>query len=101
MSRKYEMLESFLKAYDQMLEKVSTEEFATSGLFAAWMEQLSSALLITGMDFERHVWEDIRKIKVSLRERAAFEAYGIGMRAILLAMLYTVEKELEEEKNES
>ncbi len=91
-NRKLEMLESLLHAYDDMMDKVSSEEFAASGLFAIWMQQVASALLITDMEFERHVWEDIRKIKVSLHERPAFEAYGTGMRALLLGMIYNVEK---------
>ena len=92
-SRKAEMIEALVKAYDLMMEGVSTEEFATSGLFAAWMQQVTSALLVTGMEFERHVWEDVSKIRVSLHERKAFDAYGIGMRAILLGILYNVERE--------
>ena len=95
--RKMEMLESLLKAYDLMMEGVSSEEFAISGLFAAWMQQVASALLITGMEFERRVWEDVSKIRVSLHERTAFDAYGIGMRAVLLGMLYNVEREAKDE----
>lgn len=94
-SRKLEMLKSLLQAYDLMMEKVSSEEFAASGIFAVWIQQVSSALLIADMEFERHVWEEVRKIKVSLHERPAFDAYGIGMRALLVGMLYSVEKGLE------
>ena len=93
MNYKLEMLDSLLKAYDLMMDQVSSEEFATSGIFAVWMQQVSSALLITDMEFERHVWEEVRKIKVSLHERPAFDAYGIGMRALLIGMLHNVEKE--------
>ena len=93
MNYKLEMLESLLKAYDLMMKQVSSEEFASSGIFAVWMQQVSSALLITDMEFERHVWEEVRKIKVSLHERPAFDAYGIGMRALLVGMLHNVEKE--------
>lgn len=93
MNYKLEMLQSLLKAYDLMMRQVSSEEFASSGIFAVWMQQVSSALLITDMEFERHVWEEVRKIKVSLHERPAFDAYGIGMRAMLVGMLYNVEKE--------
>ena len=92
-NRKLEMIESLLKAYDLMMGGVSSEEFAASGLFVAWMQQVTSALLLTGMEFERHVWEDVSRIKVSLHERTAFDAYGIGMRAIVLGMLYNVERE--------
>jgi hypothetical protein len=99
MNRKLEMLESLLKAYDLMMKQVSSEEFAASGIFAVWMQQVTSALLITGMEFERHVWEEVRKIKVSLHERPAFDAYGIGMRALVVSMIHNVEKELRE--NES
>jgi hypothetical protein len=93
MNYKLEMLQSLLKAYDLMMRQVSSEEFASSGIFAVWMQQVSSALLITDMEFERHIWEEVRKIKVSLHERPAFDAYGIGMRAMLVGMLYNVEKE--------
>ncbi|GEM_PF-2874141 len=93
-NRKLEMLESLLSAYDLMMQQVSSEEFAASNLFAVWMHQVASALEITDMEFERRIWEDVRKIKVSLHERPAFDAYGIGMRALLLGMIYNVEQEV-------
>lgn len=92
-NRKLEMLESLLNAYDWMMQKVSSEELATSNLFAVWMRQVASALLITDMQFEYQTWEEVRKIQVTLRERPALEAYGAGMRALLLGMIYNVEQE--------
>lgn len=99
MNYKQEMIDSLIKAYDLMMDQVSSAEFATSGIFAVWMQQVSSALLITDMEFERHIWEEVRKIKVSLHERPAFDAYGIGMRALLIGMLYNVEKESKQDES--
>jgi hypothetical protein len=97
MKRKLEMIESLLSAYDQMIKEVSEEELAKSGLFAAWLKQVSSALIITNMEIERQVWDEVTATKVSLHERKALEAYGTGMRAIILGILYTVEQELANE----
>ena len=96
MSRRVEMLESLIKSYDLMMEGVSAEELAQSGLFSAWLQQVSSALMITGMEIERQIWEDVRSIKVSLHERKSLEAYGTGMRAILLGILDSVEERANE-----
>ncbi len=74
-----------------MMVTVSSEELAKSGLFIAWMRQAVSALLITGMELERKIWEDVRAIKVALHEKTALQAYGTGMRAILLRMLHSLE----------
>lgn len=95
-NRKLEMLESLLKAYDLMMEQVSSEEFAASNIFAVWMQQVASTLEITDMEFERRVWEEVRKLKVTLHERPAFDAYGLGMRAMLVGMIHNVEKENKE-----
>jgi hypothetical protein len=97
MSRKIEMLEGLLESYDLMIKAVSAEELAKSGLFGSWLQQVSSGLMITGMDVERQIWEDVRTIKVSLHERKALEAYGAGMRALLLGIVYNAE----ESSNES
>jgi hypothetical protein len=93
MSRRVEMMESLIESYDLMMKGVSAGELAQSGLFSAWLQQVSSALMITGMEIERQIWEDVRSIKVSLHERKSLEAYGAGMRAILLAILDNVEEE--------
>ncbi len=92
-SRKLEALESLLDAYDRMTQEVSSEEFAASNIFAVWMQQVASTLEITDMEFERRIWEQVRKIEVTLHERPAFDAYGMGMRAMLVGMIHTVEKE--------
>ena len=92
MSRKVEMLESLIDSYDLMMQGVSAGELAQSGLFSAWLQQVSSALMITSMELERQIWEDVRSIKVSLHERKSLEAYGTGMRAILLGILDNVEE---------
>jgi hypothetical protein len=91
MNRKREMLETLLDAYDLMMNGVSSEELAQSGLFVAWMQQVSSAMILTNMELERQIWENVRAIKVSLHEREALEAYGMGMRALVLGLLHTVE----------
>ena len=93
MNRKLDMLESLLTAYDVMMGQVSEGELVESGLFTVWMHQVGSALMLTGMEVERQVWDSVRKIKVSLRERKALEAYGAGMRAILVGMLHSLEDE--------
>ncbi|MBN1937888.1 MAG: hypothetical protein JW934_24755 [Anaerolineae bacterium] len=92
-NRKLESLVSLLEAYDRMMREVSSEEFAASNIFAVWMQQVASTLLITDMEFERRIWEEVRKIKVSLHERPAFDAYGLGMRAMLVGMIHNIEKE--------
>ena len=92
MSRKVEMLEALCESYDLMMQGVSAGELAQSGLFPAWLQQVSSALMITGMEIERQIWEDVRSIKVSIHERKSLEAYGTGMRAILLGILDNVEE---------
>ena len=92
MSRKVEMLEDLVKAYDLMMQGVSADELAQSGLFSAWLQQVGSSLMITSMEIERQIWEDVRSIKVSLHERKSLEAYGTGMRAILLGILDNVEE---------
>ncbi len=98
MSRKLEMLESLLTAYDLMMKGVSSEELAKSGLFVAWMRQVTSSLLVTNMELERQVWEDVRGTKVSLHERAALEAYGMGMRALVLGILHNAKLEEEADR---
>jgi hypothetical protein len=45
------------------------------------------------MEIERQIWDEVTATKVSLHERKALEAYGTGMRAILLGVLYNVEQE--------
>ena len=92
MSRRVEMLEELIKAYDLMMDGVSAGELAQSGLFSAWLQQVSSTLMISGMEMERQIWEDVRSIKVSLHERKSLEAYGSGMRAILLGVLDNAEE---------
>jgi hypothetical protein len=96
MNRKTEMLETLLESYELMMKGVSAAELAKSGLFSTWLQQVSSALMITGMEVERQIWEDVRAITVSLHERKSLEAYGTGMRAILLGILYTVEESKDE-----
>ncbi len=93
MNRKIEMLETLLESYNLMIKDVSAGELAQSGLFSSWLQQVSSGLMITGMDVERQVWEDVRSIKVSLHERKSLEAYGAGMRALLLGILHNAEEE--------
>ncbi len=96
MNRKIEMLKALLESYELMMTDVSAAELAQSGLFSTWLQQASSALTITGMEMERQIWEDVRAIKVSLRERKSLEAYGAGMRALLLGILYNVEESANE-----
>jgi hypothetical protein len=96
MNRKIEMLEALLESYDLMIKSVSAGELAQSGLFSSWLQQVSSALMVTGMEIERQIWEDVRSIKVALHERKSVEAYGAGMRAILLGVLYSVEESANE-----
>lgn len=96
MSRRVEMLEALLQSYDLMMQSVSADELAKSGLFSSWLQQASSALMISGMEIERQIWEDVRSIKVSLHERKSLEAYGAGMRAILLGILHNAEEAADE-----
>jgi hypothetical protein len=95
MNRKREMLESLLAAHDLMMNGVSPEELAKSGLFTAWLQQVASALLVTNMELERQIWETVRGHKVTLHERTSLEAYGMGMRALLLGVLHNIEAEEE------
>ena len=60
MDRQVEMLEALLKSFDVMMTDVSEEELAQSSLFSSWLQQVSSALTVTGMEVERQVWEDVR-----------------------------------------
>jgi hypothetical protein len=96
MDRKVEMLEALLRSFDLMMKDVSEEELGQSSLFSSWLQQVSSALTVTGMEVERQVWEDVRSIQVSLHERKSLEAYGAGMRAILLGILCSVEEMADE-----
>lgn len=93
MSRKLQMINALIGAYDKIMNKVSPEELAQSGLFAVWLKQVASALLVANMELERQVWDEVRATKVSLHEREALEAYGLGMRAILLGILDGLEQE--------
>ncbi len=93
MNRKVEMFENLLLSYDKMMNDVSSEELAKSGLFVSWTQQASVALLTSNMEMERQVWDEVRKLQVSFHERAALEAYGTGMKAILIGMLCSVEQE--------
>ena len=93
MSRKVQMINALIGAYDKIINDVSEEELAQSGLFAVWLKQVASALLVANMELERQVWDEVRATKVSLHERKALEAYGIGMRAILLGVLDGLEQE--------
>jgi len=96
MSRKTEALESLLESYDLMMKGVSAAELAKSGLFSTWLQQVSSTLVLLGMELERQIWEDVRAIKVSLHERKSLEAYGTGMRAILLGIQFNIEESTDE-----
>jgi hypothetical protein len=92
MSHQLEIIQSLIAACDKIIDEVSEEELARSGLFFAWMKQVSSALLVANMEVERQVWDEARAVKVSLHERKALEAYITGMRAILLGMLSALEE---------
>ena len=96
MSRKTEALEALLESYDLMMKGVSAAELAKSGLFSTWLQQVSSTLVLLGMDLERQIWEDVRAINVSLHERKSLEAYGTGMRAILLGVRFNLEESPDE-----
>ena len=91
------MVTALIEAYDKSMNDVSEEELAQSGLFGVWLRQVASALLVANMELERQVWDEVRATKVSLHERKALEAYGIGMRAILLGVLDGLEQEYNHE----
>ena len=92
MGRKVEVLESLVTGYDLMMEGMPTEQVMQSGLFSAWLDQVQSTLTVGGMELDRQMWEAVRSVQVSLDTPKAVEAYGAGMRAILLGMLHYAEE---------
>lgn len=93
MDRKTQVLETLIAAYDLMIEGLPIKEITQSGLFAAWLDQAGATLGAGGMELERQMWETIRRVPVSLDTPTAVHAYGAGMRAVLLGMLYYAEKQ--------
>ena len=96
MDRTAEVLESLIAAYDLMMEAMPTEEATQSGLFDAWLDQVETALSAGGLELDRQMWEAVRGIEVSLTTAKAVQAYGTGMRAVLLGMLHYAENRQED-----
>jgi hypothetical protein len=91
MSHKVEMLNLLVQAGQMLSEQVSSQEVLRSNLGRAWVQQVGSALAAIGMERESALWQDARRLEVTLTSEEELSIYLMSMRAILLGMLHRAE----------
>ncbi len=93
MNYQKQMLETLVKAGELLTDQVPPEQVIESNLLTAWLQQVTSALKAVGLTDGLTLWEEARKIQVKVDSPAMLSIYAMSMRAILLGLLYKIEKD--------
>ena len=93
MNHKKEMLEMLAKAGELISESLSPEEVMESNLLNAWLQQVSSALRAAGMQEQAAMWDEVRKVQVTVNQKVSLNVYTMSMRALVLGFLGGLEED--------
>jgi hypothetical protein len=93
MGHKKEMLEMLARAGELLSEGMTPEEVMESNLLNAWLQQVSSALKAAGMDEQLAMWEEVRKVEVTLNKKIGLNIYATSMRALVIGFLGGIDDE--------
>jgi hypothetical protein len=93
MNHKKTMLTLLAQAGELLSERMSPEEVMESNLLNAWLQQVASALKAAGMTDQFTMWDEVRRIQVTLNKKIGLDVYATSMRALLLGFLESVEDE--------